>query len=427
VQPGELETALLALEQQGYVLQTRLGREGQQDYWCERRLLARIHRYSRDRRRRSVKPVAPQVLMRFLCRWHGLDDRQSGSRALYPVLSTLEGWAAPLPAWDHGLLPARLLEVDSEMLDQAFLNGQWAWYRPGPNPGGAEPAAGRVVTASPIILYQRGSAAAWQATRDTQNHPKLGAEATRLMDCLLARGATFATELMDAAGLLESRFEDAIAELIAAGLVNSDSLSALRYLLRREQEKHRMRKRAGRFRLASAPLVGRWSLLPERREATIDERDAQLSKVIESLLRRYGVVFRAILEREPMLPPWRTLLRRLRRMEDRGEVLGGRFVSEFSGEQFALSEAAALLRQLAEQEDQRLIRIHACDPLNLCGVITPGPRVPARNGNALLLRNGEPVAWKIGDAVEVRGKAVSAAEAGAWLGNVQPIAAGFQR
>jgi ATP-dependent Lhr-like helicase len=251
----------------------------------------------------------------------------------------------------------------------------------------------------------------------------LGAEAGQLYQCLQIGGAKFASELIEQSGLLESRFEDAIAELIAAGLVSSDSLSALRYLLRREREKHRMRKRAGRFRPASAPLVGRWSLLPEAREPSPDEQHARISVICNTLLRRYGVVFRAILEREPLLPPWRTILRWLRRMEDRGEVLGGRFVSEFSGEQFALPESAALLRQLQEQTNNELIRVHACDPLNLSGIISPGVRVPARNGNCLLLHDGLMVAWKIGDQVETSGNRVTLAEAGQLLGNVRPLRA----
>jgi ATP-dependent Lhr-like helicase len=228
---------------------------------------------------------------------------------------------------------------------------------------------------------------------------------------------------MEQAGLLESRFEDAIAELIAAGLVNSDSLSALRYLLRREQEKHRMRKRAGRFRPASPPLVGRWSLLPGSCEASLDERHAQINHICNALLRRYGVVFRAILERETLLPPWRTVLRWLRRMEDRGEVLGGRFVSEFSGEQFALPEAAALLRQAVDQTDTKLIRVHACDPLNLAGVIAPGARIPSRNGNCLLIRDGLVVATKIGEQVATRSNKVSQSEADQLLTNVKRMAA----
>ena len=184
-----------------------------------------------------------------------------------------------------------------------------------------------------------------------------------------------------------------------------------------------MRKRAGRFRPASAPLVGRWSLLPGQREVSLDERHRQINHVCNALLRRYGVVFRAVMEREPLLPPWRTLLRWYRRMEDRGEVLGGRFISEFSGEQFALPEAAALLRQQDEQPNDKFIRVHACDPLNLSGIITPGVRIPARNGNSLLVHDGLMVAWKIGDQVEVKGKRLSQSEAEELLSNVRPLRA----
>jgi ATP-dependent Lhr-like helicase len=399
VTPVQLETALLTLEQEGYLLKTTLGRDGRRDYWCERRLLARIHRYSREQKRRKVQPVAPQALLRFLCKWHSLDDPQAGEQAIYPVLSMLEGWAATLAAWDHGVLPARLQDVDNSSLDQVFLNGAWAWFRPG-KPGAGESAAARVVSSSPVVMYQRSHGQVWNAARMPDGVPELGEEALRLFTCLQSGGAAFASELMERAGLLETRFEDAIAELIAAGLVNSDSLSALRYLLRREQEKHRMRKRAGRFRPASAPLVGRWSLLTEAKDATLDERHQHISHICNVLLRRYGVVFRTILEREPLLPPWRILVRWLRRMEDRGEVLGGRFVSEFSGEQFALAEAAALLRQSVDQTDQRIFQLHACDPLNLAGVLSPGALIPARNGNSLLLRDGLVVAAKIGDKVE---------------------------
>ena len=233
----------------------------------------------------------------------------------------------------------------------------------------------------------------------------------------------FSDDLEHESGLLRPQFEQAIAALVARGLITADAFSPLRWLIRPEAEKRKRlnalrRRRIGR----TGRMLGRWSVVGKRadRDEAFSEQ-ATLAVLCETLLRRYGVVFRAVLERETLLPPWRQLLRYLRRMEDRGEVHGGRFVDGFSGEQFALPEAIGLLRRHATMPDHDQLRvINATDPLNLGGIITPGIKTAAKTGNRILLENGAPAARLQGDEIELLpgAKAVSAIEAERHLGSV---------
>ncbi|MBT8049227.1 MAG: DEAD/DEAH box helicase [Gammaproteobacteria bacterium] len=398
----EIERALLALQNEGYALVMAGATEAKT--WCERRLLARIHRYSRENRRKAARPVPPAAFMRFLIDWHGLDDTEG---ELEQALSLLEGWTAPVAAWEQGLLAKRCADYSPQRLDEQFLSGFTTWFRPGSAGQGTQ----QLVAATPIAMVSRRQMDFWR-TQAPDGAESMGSLAGRVFSLLRDQGAMFTVDIERNSGLMEIQVEQAIAELVARGLITSDAFSPLRWLVRSESEKRRkqrsIRRRGGSFQ---AGLLGRWSVAGETHasasqgpESELFLDQARLAAICETLLRRYGVVFRAVLERESLVPPWRYLLRYLRRMEDRGEVYGGRFVDGFSGEQFALPEAVGLLRRMAaEPSTRQLTVISACDPLNLGGVITPGVKTVARSGNRILLFNGVPVARLQGDELELLG------------------------
>ncbi len=408
---AEIEQALLVLQTEGYVIVINPPQRSsnpdvkvvdvkvrQGVTWCERRLLARIHRYSRERRRKAARPVSPAAYMRFLLDWHGLG---SPVGELEQVLGLLEGWTAPVAAWEQGLLASRCADYSSQKLDEQFLSGFVTWFRP---PGQA-PDARQLVAATPITIVPRKHRAAWQGNEagDTGTAESVAA---RLLQVLRDKGAMFSTDLEQECALLRPGFEQAIAALVAQGLITADTFSPLRWLIRPEAEKRKQQKAMRRRKMAAAgAMLGRWSAAATRTGADRHEafpEQALLAVVCEALLRRYGIVFRAVLERESLLPPWRQLLPYLRRMEDRGEVHGGRFVDGFSGEQFALPEAVGLLRRHARRPDHDQLRvINASDPLNLGGIITAGVKTPAKAGNRILLENGLPVARLLGGKIEL--------------------------
>jgi ATP-dependent Lhr-like helicase len=415
---AELEQALIALQTEGYAIRMSpprtvgeaAGPGEKQDLWCERRLLARIHRYSRERRRKAARPVSPAAYMRFLLDWHGLGEPAG---ELEQVLSLLEGWTAPVAAWETGLLAARCADYSAQRLDEQFLSGFVTWFRPQDSTRNRQ----QLVAATPIAIVPRRQVTAWQGDGKGLSEAAEGTGA-RLLQILERGGAMFSEDLEHESGLLRPQFEQAMAALVAQGLVTADAFSPLRWLIRPESEK-RKRDRAMKRRHISpgSMLLGRWSAIPNSAQGGREEGalsgQAQLAVQCEALLRRYGVVFRAVLERETLLQPWRHLLRYLRRMEDRGEVYGGRFVDGFSGEQFALPEAVGLLRRHAAAADHRQLKvINAADPLNLGGVITAGVKTPSKPGNRILLQNGVPAARLVSGQVELlKGADLSASEA----------------
>ncbi|HET6591343.1 MAG TPA: ATP-dependent DNA helicase, partial [Xanthomonadales bacterium] len=402
--PGDIERALLGLQAEGYAMRMGSGEGDTVPTWCERRLLARIHRYSRERRRRAARPVAPAAFMRFLLEWHGLGEPAG---ELEQSLSQLEGWVAPVASWEQGLLAARCADYSPQRFDEQFLSGCLTWFRPDA-PG---LAAQQLVASTPIAVVPRDRMAFW-APALSPDRAAMGSLARRIWEILQSGGAMFSSDLAQRSGLMQTQLEQGLAELVARGLVNADAFSPLRWLIRPEAEKHRIVKKMSR-RVARpggprSTLLGRWRSVREGSalDAAADDEmfpdQARLAAVCEALLLRYGVVFRGVLERESLLPPWRLLLRYLRRMEDRGEVHGGRFVDGFSGEQFALPEAVGLLRGKAKNDrDRRLAVISAADPLNLGGIVTPGVKTAARPGSRILLLNGVPAARIGGDALEL--------------------------
>ncbi len=400
-----IQSALAALEQEGFALRgqfTSSARRGETVEWCGRRLLARANRYTVKRKRAEIEPVSARDYMRFLLAWHGLSgERREGEDALGETLGQLEGCAVPAGAWETDVLPTRIADYSPAMLDRLCASGQIAWARLAPprtsHDGGSRAAP---VRSTPITLVGRENLPRWQtlAAAPETDAIRLSATARRVRDILAQEGALFFADLTAATGLLRSQVETALSELVALGTVTADSFAGLRALITPNNRRPRHNQRRRReLNSKSVESAGRWSLI---RRPTNDGEPAgrmtdleALELIADVLLTRYGVVFRKVLERESILPPWRELLYVLRRLEARGEVRGGRFVDGFAGEQFAVADAVGTLRAMRRREATgELVAISAADPLNLAGIITPGERLPARPGNRVLLRDGAPIA-----------------------------------
>ena len=386
---GRIEAALVSLEGEGFILRGSFTGAGEE--WCERRLLARIHRYTLNRLRREIEPVDRRTLGRFLLDWHRAmpTERGSGPDSLVAALDRLEGFAAPAAAWETDILPTRVADYEAGWLDQLCLSGRYVWCRPAPPPTLRRATPLR---STPIALVKRENLAALRSP-GSLDLSVLSSNAGSVADALREGGASFFSDIVRATGLLATQTEEALAELAARGMVTSDSFAGLRALLIPTSKRPKPSRRAARSPIQSAlEGAGRWSLLAE--DPPGDEAAEVLAR---TLLQRYGVVFRALLGREDLTAPWRDLLYCLRRWEARGEVRGGRFVGGFSGEQFALPEAVAALRRNRNESLGR-VSVSAADPLNLVGVITPGSRLPALAGNRLLLQDGLPEAFHEGGA-----------------------------
>jgi ATP-dependent Lhr-like helicase len=393
--PAErISAALTALEVEGFALAGSFTPGGSEREWCERRLLARIHRYTVNRLRAEIEPVSARDYLRFLFDWQGVsaDARREGAQALDAVVDQLAGFEAPAIAWEGAILPARLSDYESSLLDDACLSGRISWARLG-TPAPKAKANGRrnaPLKSTPISLFPRKSASLW--ARPTADEPlHVSARAAKVAEFIRENGASFFDEIVDGTHLLRTQVEEALAELVAAGQVISDSFGGLRALL--TPPRHR-RRRASGARLAGA---GRWALV-NRKSAKRDHAQ-RVEEIALALLRRYGVVFMRMLEREASwLPRWRDLLRVYRKLEARGDIRGGRFVSGFSGEQFALPEAVAALRAVRRRAlDDSLVSVSGADPLNLAGILTPGPKLAAIAGNRVLYRDGIPIAFLEGN------------------------------
>ena len=354
--------------------------------WCERRLLARIHRYTLARLRREIDPVEPADYMRFLFAWHGLDERREGPAGLLAVIEQLEGFEAPAAVWEDSIFTARLRGYDPSWLDTLCLTGRVVWFR---RTGSSAPRAG-TTNATRVAFIDRRHLAAWRPMEAGEDPDELGAmssRARRVREILRTGGAQFFDDLRVQSGLLATQVEDALAELVAGGHVTADGYAGLRALVRRN------RRAGGGLRRRMDPFgdAGRWCLVDSRLPPEHAAPAEPLDRIADVLLRRYGVVFRKVLEREAGLPPWRDLVRVLRRREDRGEVRGGRFVSRFSGEQFALPEAVGELRRIRRAaRGGRLLTLSAADPLNLTGIVTAGERVSSTAAREVVYRDGEP-------------------------------------
>jgi ATP-dependent helicase Lhr and Lhr-like helicase len=403
VAQGDVDFALGALEHEGFALRGRFTPGVAELEWCERRLLARIHRYTLDRLRQEIEPVTAADFMRFLLRWQraAAEARAEGPEGLGAVLELLDGYEVPAGAWEADVLPVRLGDYDPLWLDGLCLSGEIAWGRlnqvRNAEFGMRNRKSGPIRT-TPIALFRRERGAVWQSltVHPDPAHLPFSHAAKAVLAALDERGASFFGDLVNATGLLRTEVEKGLGELVAWGLVTSDSFAGLRALLVPSDRRRPIGgfRRRGRLAPFGVETAGRWSRV--RHRSLLPEE--QIAEAIAwQLLRRYGVVFRRVVQRESLLAPWRDILRVYRRLEARGEVRGGRFVGGFSGEQYALPEAVGLLRSVRRERGAgELVAISGADPLNLVGILTPGDTVSALAGNRVLYRDGVPVAVKEG-------------------------------
>jgi len=453
----DIETGLLKLEAEGFVIRGQFTPGGTETEWSARRLLARIHSYTLNRLRQEIEPVSTADFMRYLLAWQKVapDHQMEGPESVRAIIEQLEGFEAPAAAWEGELLPSRLAEYDPAWLDALCLSGEVVWARltpPAPpsassraataENGGERARGAAPVRNTPIALLRRKNFAIWNSVfpQPSLNEVEFSTTTRAVHDYLATRGASFFTDIVDGTKLLRSQVEESLGELVANGLVISDSFAGLRALLTPGSRKtHAAARRKHRQPVYEMSSAGRWSLLqrnpgsadimsatarggsPTVREGSQFDAEAA-EEIARILLKRYGVVFKRLLEREGIALPWRVLLRIYHRLEARGEIRGGRFVAGISGEQFALPEAVGMLRAIrragksteelfrggrrppivgaefqsgladeALSSEESLISVSAADPLNLVGIITPGGRVTAHTANRILYRNGEPI------------------------------------
>ena len=383
VPEAEVEAALLALESEGAVLRGRFSPGANALEWCDRALLARIHRYTLTRLRAEIEPVSAADFMRFLFRWQHVEPatRLTGLDGLREVLGALDGFELAAGAWEPNVLKLRLDGYDPALLDMLCLSGEAAWSRvSAPSDGGPPQLTG----GTPIAIFLREHRGAWR--RDDSQfdgiREALRPGARAVLDALERRGPSFLNDLASECSLDRDAMRYAMGALVASGLASSDGFAGLRALLSPEAPA----QRAGRGRFA-----GRWTTTPPP-DPDVD-REWVAGTQAWTFLRRYGVVFRRLLAREPGAVPWRELTQVYRRLEARGEIRGGRFVSGMSGEQFALPDAVDRLREVRRTSpDGSLHAISSADPLNLVGIVTPGERVRAAARTTLVYRDGVPLA-----------------------------------
>ena len=355
---GAVERALIALEGEGFAIRGKFEFRGGVEEWCDRRLLARIHRYTMERLRKEVEPVSPADFMRFLFIWHHVDPeyRVEGPMGLTALLDLLEGYQAPASAWENHLLPTRMNRYNRGWLDQLCLSGQVAWARLHPPSNGVGSRRGNTSHTLPMSLVFRENLPFHLSNgqESLSGTVKLSGPAEHILEILEGRGACFFQELVQQTRQLESNVRQGLAELVAAGMVTCDGFAGLRDLIapkRRPAGRNPRRPRGRKLILSTVDgtASGRWSKLERDWDYGFD--DAELIEFkARQLLRRYGVVFHKLLVREAHTPPWRELLRVYRRMEARGEIRGGRFITGFSGEQYALPEAVGQLRAMRRRK-----------------------------------------------------------------------------
>ena len=373
----EIEAALLKLESEGQAMRGRFTPDLAEDEteWCNRRVLARIHRLTLGQLRREIEPVTAAQFQRFLFQWQHLNPRSRlhGVDGTLQIIKQLQGYEISAAAWEAEVLSHRVARYEPEYLDELCLSGEVMWARLSPHPAfeAAEPRRVRPTRSAPIAIFLRESAD-WLAAYDPEaKSPTLSHAAREVLTTIEQRGASFFTDLVRATGRLASEVEDGLWELVAAGLVTADGFENLRSLVDPKRRRGEGRGRLARPRHAA----GRWALV--RHSGIPLTSEARAVAFADQLLARWGVLFRDLLARESLAPPWRDLLPVLRRKEAQGEIRGGRFVSGFSGEQFARPEALDLLRAIrrSAQDPEEQLDVANSDPLNLAGIILPGPRV----------------------------------------------------
>ena len=388
--------ALAQMENEGVVLRGSFRPGTVQQEFCDRRILARIHRSTISGLRREIEPVSQANFVRFLFQWQHVDppSRVSGENGLLDVIEMLQGFEAAAGAIESDLLSSRVIGYQPFLLDRLCVGGEVVWGRLSRNSAksysngnGASHRSTPLTRATPITLALRESLA-WLLDQIPENSPSHPGGAEEVLEVLSRRGACFISDIVATTRRLPSDVEETLWLLAACGRVTSDSLEGLRIRINGAPNRSRRDSRRRRTRLYRRAGFSRWSQL----EPVKPEPETAESKAHQLLL-RYGVVFPEILAREPMAPRWRELVRTYRRLEARGEIRGGRFVSGFVGEQFAMPEAVESLRTVNKDHSRgRMQVISACDPLNVVGIITPGERVPAMLGNKAVFKDGVPLA-----------------------------------
>lgn len=415
-----VEGGLARLEAEGAVMQGRYSEractEGAPVEWCERRLLARIHRLTLEGARKRVQAVTPDVYWRFLAEYHHVANgaRRDGALGLHEAIGQLQGFEMPAGVWETDVLPGRVEDYRPEGLDQLAYSGELVWgrLRPPAKAEDAEPSRSALTRVVPITLAFREDMP-WLLPPEARDRlaadPRARPDALAVFEALKRHGALFVHDLLQITGLLTAQLENALSELAALGVITADGFGAIRGLVRSRSAP----SRPSRWRRATMPSLptnqGRWTLFPGHvPDAPNDDRMVAWAW---QLLRRYGIVFRDLMTRESVAPSWYELVPYFRRLEMRGDIRGGRFVSQVGGEQYALPEAIELMRHRAHasmadghtplthwryghrvDKDTAWIVVSAADPLNLVGILTPGARVPATRGNRLLFRDGQLVA-----------------------------------
>ena len=407
--------AMLALENEGYVLQGNFSPQSNEPEWCERRLLARIHRYTVKRLRKEIEPVSIAGFMRFLFSWQHLtpDSQLEGADSVYVVLEQLEGFIAQASSWENSILPDRIRHYQPDWLDQSCLSGRFTWVR-GINKHLSSSGKANSLKSMPVAFIQRKNTrkltSYWHSRKDPS---ELSVQAQQIVKHLKQNGACFHDDLFREFGNLQTLFDGVLSELISQGMITSDSFSGLRRFLRPAQQSKRLQRarRRSPSRFNDHPLIGRWSVVTPATDDATDATPEQIETIAMTLLKRYGVIFRRLVDREGGLPPWRDLLMCYRRLEAQGKIRGGRFVSTVSGEQFALPEAIGSLRSVrSRQPGDQLISICAADPLNLTGILLPGIRIPSQGTNRIVFRDGIAVAAKKGLEIKLLQESNSADE-----------------
>jgi ATP-dependent Lhr-like helicase len=441
---SEIQGALLALEAEGFILRGKFHPDAAEMEWCDRRLLARIHRLTLNKLRAEIQPVSIAEFQRFLLAWQRVDSehRALGVDGLEAVLGLLDGCELPAAAWEPEVLGLRVGDYAPALLDQLCFTGRIGWGRfTLPEPRNVR--AGGPIRSSPISLFARENLRHWLELAGVSDPTEFSPDAKQTLETLSQFGALFFGEIVRFTHLLPSRVEQALAELARGGYVTADGFEGLRALLLPEEKRAPFggapRRRHHRS-VTSVEFGGRWSLLrkkpseaPEAESTATAQREEALEIFARVLLRRYGVVSRRITEKESLHIPWFEIIRVFRRLEARGEVRGGYFVCGLSGEQFARPEAIGLLRSIRKAKAKgELIAISAADPLNLAGILTPGPRIAAITAHRILLRDGIPIAaLKAGQVIALDGSAMeperaiaNALRIGTMLPKLRPYYAG---
>ena len=407
-----IESSLGALEAEGYVLRGHFDPDVPDIQWCARRLLARIHRLTLDSLRRQMEPVTPEELIRFLLGWSHLAPEKQvyGRDGLFTVIEKLQGFEIPAVLWEQSILPARVAEYNPKWLDDLCLSGDVVWGR-------VRTRASRDATKIlPITLMLREDMDGLRSDENLPDDP--GSDAKQVLSTLQSRGALFINEIVSATRLLPTQVQDALWELVAAGRVSGDGFGAIRSLTSpmrdRAQRMRRHIQRRGIKPFGMTSQSGRWwEIHPSEQLNSHDNVGEHGKSPLEQwawqLLARYGVFFRDLLAREDAAPSWQELLPIYRRMESRGEIRGGRFITGVGGEQFALPEVVDLLRENrrvpsdvgATHASPVPIIISAADPMNLVGILTPGAKVPAIASNAVAYLGGRYVGRRVAGEVWV--------------------------